>query len=812
MWLLRWLLLCLLPLAAAGCGYRPTISILLHGDSALLDQIVGLRVVAKLDRGIEGTLTTQTAQPINGRLRLFQVTLPADPSGQLSLAVEGLREGDCRIASGLQSVPVEQALGAPVEVEMLRQADGCLVRVTRRGYGRGSIVDLDRELSGQKRISCSAETPQAPCEHAYAAGDRVQLSALPAPGSIFLGWTAPCSGRGPCEITVGDVTPQVAARFELARQCNADSLCWENPLPIGNDLLDVAVASNGDVWAVGAQGTVMRSEAGFWYVLRTGLINRLTAVHINRPDDVWIVGQCGVLLHYDGTELQRVPLPVGACEEQNFHGIWGTGPDDLWIVGGLGHVWHFTGGTLQTLDTGVTSSLASISGSSRDRFYVAGEQGVLLLWEGQSFRRVSVPDPAADLRRVWLDQARNEVWAVGGGSVLRGRADGSPLSTELSRPDLKLIGLWGSPSGTVWTAGSLGVVLRWRDGKWESIPSGLGVISLISGIVGRTDDDMWLVGAAGARLHWNGAYIAREQGGIQVLRYSTVHGTGPTNVWVGGLGGMARTQGDALVPTPGLQVAATSLRGLPNGQQLGSTLVSLISVDSAGNSSTLCAGTKQIQAMDALDRDHIWAVGDGGYILRRMSSGCVAVQLSPPINLHGVYSPAGDEIYAVGDAGELVHVRSDTAGSSYFLEHASLASEKLLAISASSPENAWIVGEKGRILHANLLTGRLRNLSGSLPTELQTVTMRGVWTTHQRDSVGQFLMRDAWIVGDGGVILVIRAPGSGTPDTLTYEMRRWNSGTDYNLYAVWGSSSQDVWMVGDFGAVLRYSPALAAGR
>lgn len=809
MWLLRWLLLCLLPLAAAGCGYRPTISILLHGDSALLDQIVGLRVVAKLDRGIEGTLTTQTAQPINGRLRQFQVTLPADPSGQLSLAVEGLREGDCRIASGLQSVPVEQALGAPVEVEMLRQADGCLVRVTRRGYGRGSIVDLDRELSGQKRISCSAETPQAPCEHAYSAGDRVQLSALPAPGSIFLGWTAPCSGRGTCEILVGDVTSGVTARFEPTRQCNADSLCWENPLPLGSDLLDVAVASNGDVWAVGSQGTVMRSESGLWYVLRTGLINRLNAVHINRPDDVWIVGQCGVLLHYDGRELQRVPLPQEPCEEQNFQGVWGTGPQDLWIVGDLGHVWHFAGGTLNSLATNVSSTLVSISGAGPERFYVAGGQGVLLSWDGQSFHRVAVPDPAADLRRVWFDQTHSEVWVIGGGRVLRGRADGSPLSSELYRPELNLVGLWGSPDGTVWTAGNSGVVLRRLNSGWQTLSSGLGIVLQVLSIAGRGNDDLWLVGTSGTRLHWNGAYVTREQGGIEFPTLGTVHGTGPSNVWIGGLAGAARTVGDGLLPVP--QVA-TALRGIPSGKMLASSLFVLGEADSQGVFQSLCQGTMALSAMDAVDRDHIWAVGESGYILRRLSTGCVEIRLSTPINLRGVYSLAGDEIYAVGDAGELVHGRYDAIGSKYSFERMSLGSENLLAISGSAPDNAWIVGEKGRIIHLNFRSGRLRDLTASLPTDLQTVAMRGVWTSHQRDSAGQFAMRETWIVGDRGVILVVRAPGPGDPNTLSYDVHRPTAGTDFNLNSVWGSGPEDVWMVGDFGSVLHYSPTLAAGR
>lgn len=75
--------------------------------------------------------------------------------------------------------------------------------VTRAGAGSGTVS------SSPSGISCGAT-----CSASYNQGATVTLTATPASGSAFTGWSGACSGTGPCKLTItGDLS--VTATFAL---------------------------------------------------------------------------------------------------------------------------------------------------------------------------------------------------------------------------------------------------------------------------------------------------------------------------------------------------------------------------------------------------------------------------------------------------------------------------------------------------------------------------------------------------------------------------------------------------------------------
>jgi Divergent InlB B-repeat domain len=81
--------------------------------------------------------------------------------------------------------------------------DARTLSVTRTGSGAGTVT------SSPDGIDCGSD-----CSETYALGTPVTLTATPASGSSFAGWSGACSGTGSCTVTM-DASQAVEAAFEL---------------------------------------------------------------------------------------------------------------------------------------------------------------------------------------------------------------------------------------------------------------------------------------------------------------------------------------------------------------------------------------------------------------------------------------------------------------------------------------------------------------------------------------------------------------------------------------------------------------------
>ncbi len=142
--------------------------------------------------------------------------------------------------------------------------------------------------------------------------------------------------------------------------------------------------THNDVWAVGEQGTILHFDGSAWTTVTTGAAYTLWGIWGEDPNELWAVGGTvdgktpSVLLHYDGMDWTEVP-DVGMKGELFFK-IWGTSAKDIYIVGDGGALVHYNGTSWERQDSGTTARLITVHGSGPDDVYVVGglNQSVVL--------------------------------------------------------------------------------------------------------------------------------------------------------------------------------------------------------------------------------------------------------------------------------------------------------------------------------------------------------------------------------------------------------------------------------------------------
>src|SRR4029077_11258082 len=84
-----------------------------------------------------------------------------------------------------------------------RTTSGRRLFVVKSGSGSGRV------LSAPAGIDCGQT-----CTASYQDGAQVALTASPAPGSSFAGWTGACSGSATCAVTLRGDDASVTAEFD----------------------------------------------------------------------------------------------------------------------------------------------------------------------------------------------------------------------------------------------------------------------------------------------------------------------------------------------------------------------------------------------------------------------------------------------------------------------------------------------------------------------------------------------------------------------------------------------------------------------
>jgi len=202
--------------------------------------------------------------------------------------------------------------------------------------------------------------------------------------------------------------------------------------------------------------------------------------------DSWCWDICfgsGIILHYQGTSWETMPVPDGT---ESLLAVWGTSAHDVFAVGDAGTILHYDGADwIKMLQA---SSLGAVWGSSAEDVFAAGEG--ILHYDGQTWSTVSVPEGSPFLSSIW-GSSSTDVFAVGlFGTILH--YDGLAWKRMQAVSSENLLDVWGASSDDVFVVGEGGTVLHYDGVAWGQIS--VPTTDDLNGIWGPSPNEIYVVG------------------------------------------------------------------------------------------------------------------------------------------------------------------------------------------------------------------------------------------------------------------------------------------------------------------------------
>ncbi len=310
--------------------------------------------------------------------------------------------------------------------------------------------------------------------------------------------------------------------------------------------------------------------------------------------DVWAVGTSRSVLHYDGTTwVKSAPISTGGTA-YTLRSVYVASDKDIWVTDGpmLRHATGWKGPSatewssfgLEGADAG---AVPLALGGKGDRVFVARQVKVagpsslpprLVVCRGWGDKGPVEPEfvmPASEIFKLdglmSVSASRsNEVWLINmpltdrgekmlpadlpSNRVLRASYGGDQTwrNEELdTRTKKNLFGIWANDD-VVWLAGEGGVLRRVTRERidtrvFEVIPS--PVTTTLRAVFGFSADDVWAVGDAATVIHWDGTRWTKlttpfDSASLKP-KLSSIWGSGPNDVWIGGTGTMLHFEGAA---------------------------------------------------------------------------------------------------------------------------------------------------------------------------------------------------------------------------------------------------------------------------
>lgn len=352
--------------------------------------------------------------------------------------------------------------------------------------------------------------------------------------------------------------------------------------------------------------------------------------------------------------------------------------------------------------------------------------------------------------------------------------------------------------------------------EWEVVTTPHDSKFAIAAVWGSSKNDVWMVGARGSVLHYDGSTWLSTKLDTDSSLFS-VGGTGPNDVWIAGMldgvfhvtgisnGSLSSSSVPILTFPEYWWGAGLDARYYPNNPAYTVWGFSPGNVWIGGNGRWSCGGSACVWPDGTYVDTTVAPIGASGAecIWKTASAGGDGGAWSPVTNLpggtsiHGIWASSERDVWSVGaklDGPSAYAIHTDgvpvDGGAPAWTELDTQSTVVLNAIWGASADDVWLVGGNGTIRHfGNFGHAPRFGDQWEIVDSPTTVALNAIWGSGPAD---------VWAVGEHGTIL--HYDGTGWRSSRS----GLSAGSVLNLHGIWGSGPDDVWIVGD-GVVLHHS-------
>ncbi|WP_394821710.1 hypothetical protein [Pendulispora albinea] len=591
--------------------------------------------------------------------------------------------------------------------------------------------------------------------------------------------------------------------------CTADGWCWVNPSVPNVSLSGIWGSSPDDVWMSGERGTLLHWDGSRLRSFDGGTSEKILAVWGFGRNDVWAVGTAGTILHWTGSAWSTAPSPTTA----RLQSIWGSAPDDIWAAGPK-ILLHYDGKQWTVDPSGNAAELYHLQGRGKNdilaigTYPTGGYDNHVLHWDGTRWW------PKWPVIRAFFGASAADVWAVGSGGSTQRRTSGT-WKDVASATRYPLQAGWASAPNDVWAVAAKGTIVHFDGSAWSA--AAVPTTKDLYGIWGTSANNVWAVGDNTTLLHWNGSSWTLtplpKPPSLEGYAIYSISGSSADNIWAAaGYNGYLHFNGSAWSWSSASAPQTVWIRGRDEGWaccETGYAGHMTYSMSRLVNGKWVSTENDiPVSQFWGASANDIWAAGasNAHYDGTKWSFDTGWRDVRTP---YSVWGTSAADIWVGGTVGGIARRQ----GTGWQMEVPNGPESLASYVYEISPANKWGI-ESGRIARWDGTAWKAAippyasysALWGASPTDLWAVgrgTILRFDEAHQQtmeSRVTSETLFGAHVNGPNDILFV------GAKGTVV----RWDgtralaasSGTTNDLRRAWASGPSDAWLVGAKGTVL----------